>query len=585
MRGILDASMDCIISIDHDGRIIEFNPASEQTFGYAREQVIGCELADLIIPPSLRDAHRQGLARYLRTGEGALLGRRIEVQALRSDGTEFPVEVSLTRISGGPKLVTATVRDITAHKRTQAELREAKEAAEKANRAKSEFLASMSHELRTPLNSVLGYAQLLRREEELSQRQHKALNIIQQSGEYLLGLIEEILDMAKIEAGTLDIVAEDFDLHRLLDSIVEIMSSRAQSKGLAFRFAQSSAVPAVVCADERRLRQVLMNLLDNAIKYTRRGEVVLRTSVRETSVCFVVEDTGIGIRPEHLSEIFDIFHQVRDPSMTVDGTGLGLAISKRLVHLMGGELQVASKPQEGSRFWFELELRAVSAPTPVAASGPVTGVEGTRRRVLVVDDEEDGRSLLRDLLAPLGFDVHEAADGIEAVKAAACLRPDAILMDMRMPRLDGLAATAQIRAMPDLAGTVIFAISASAFEHDRARCIASGANEFIPKPFRQDTLLDLLCEHLGLTPLRALPDNAGSAHVPLSRVIAPPCSQLQKLVDLASRGDVRQLLREANALEAKDQTYLPFANRIRALGEAYQMKELRRWLRSLAGKP
>jgi CheY-like chemotaxis protein len=443
----------------------------------------------------------------------------------------------------------------------------------------------MSHELRTPLNSVLGYAQLLRREEELSQRQRKALNIIHQSGEYLLGLIEEILDMAKIEAGTLDIVAENFDLHRLLDSIVEIMSSRAQSKGLAFRFAQSSGVPAVVCADERRLRQVLMNLLDNAIKYTRRGEVVLRTGMRENSVRFVVEDTGIGIRPEHLSEIFDVFHQVRDPSMTVDGTGLGLAISKRLVHLMGGELKVASKPQEGSRFWFELELRAVSAPAPVAASGPVTGVEGTRRRVLVVDDEEDGRSLLRDLLAPLGFDVHEAADGIEAVNAATCLRPDAILMDMRMPRLDGLAATAQIRAMPDLAGTVIFAISASAFEHDRARCIASGANEFIPKPFRQDTLLDLLCEHLGLTPLRVPPDNAGSAHIPLSQVIAPPCSQLQMLVDLASRGDVRQLLREANALEAKDQTYQPFANRVRALGEAYQMKELRRWLRSLAGKP
>ena len=585
MRGILDASMDCIISIDHDGRIIEFNPASEQTFGFRREQVIGRELADLIIPPSLREAHRQGLARYLRTGEGPLLGRRIEVQALRSDGTEFPVEVSLTPILGGPKLVTATVRDITEHKRTQAELREAKEVAEKASRAKSEFLASMGHELRTPLNSVLGYAQLLRREEELSQRQRKALNIIEQSGEHLLGLIDEVLDMAKIEAGALDLVAENFDLHRLLDSIVEIISSRSQSKGLAFRFVQGPTVPAVVCADERRLRQVLMNLLDNAIKYTRHGEVVLRTEIRETSVCFVVEDTGIGIRPEHLSEIFDVFHQVRDPSMTVEGTGLGLAISKRLVHLMGGELQVASKPREGSRFWFELELHPVSGPTPIAATGPVTRVEGARRRVLIVDDEEDGRSLLRDLLAPLGFDVHEAADGLEAVQAAVRLRPDAILMDMRMPRLDGLAATAQIRAMPDLAGTVIFAISASAFEHDRARCIASGANEFIPKPFRQDMLLDLLCEHLGLTPLRAPPHHASRTHVPLSQVIAPPCARLQKFIDLASRGDVRQLLREANALEAEDGTYLLFADRIKALGEAFQMKELRRWLRSLAGDP
>jgi len=585
MRSTLDASMDCIISIDHHGQIIEFNPASERTFGYRREQVIGHELADLIIPPSKRDAHRQGLARYLRTGEGPLLGQRIEVQALRSDGTEFPVEVSLSPILGGHKLVTATVRDITEHKRTQAELRAAKEAAEKASRAKSEFLANMSHELRTPLNSVLGYAQLLGREEELSQQQRKALNVIQQSGEHLLGLIDEILDMAKIEAGTLDIAAENFDLRRLLDSIVEIASSRAQSKGLAFRFAQWSAVPDVVFADERRLRQVLMNLLDNAIKYTRHGEVVLRTGMREGTVSFAVEDTGIGIRPEHLSEVFDVFHQVRDPSMTVEGTGLGLAISKRLVHLMGGELQVASKPHEGSRFWFELALRPASAPTPLPVSWPVTGVEGARRRVLVVDDEEDGRSLLRDLLAPLGFDVHEAADGLEAVQAGMSLRPDAILMDMRMPRLDGLGATAQIRAMPDLANTVIFAISASAFEHDRARCIASGANEFIPKPFRQDKLLDLLCKHLGLKLVRALPHNADGADEQPSPLMTPPGNQLQKFVDLALRGDVRQLMREANALEAEDQAYQPFADRVRALGEAYRMKELRRWLSSLAGTP
>ncbi|MEX3816174.1 PAS domain S-box protein [Paraburkholderia sp. BR13439] len=585
MRGILDASMDCIISIDHAGRIIEFNPASERTFGYQREGVIGRELAELIIPPSLRDAHRRGLAKYLATGEGPLLGRRIEVQALRSDGTEFPVEISLTPILGDPKLVTATVRDITARERTQAELHEAKEAAEKASRAKSEFLASMSHELRTPLNSVLGYAQLLRCEEELSQRQRKALNVIQQAGEHLQRLIEEILDMAKIEAGTLDIVTENVDLHRMLDGIVEITRSRAQSKGLAFTFAPGADVPAVVSADERRLCQVLTNLLDNAIKYTRHGEVVLRTSMHERSVCFAVEDTGLGIRAEHLSEIFDVFHQVRDPSMIVEGTGLGLAISKRLVHLMGGELQVASKPHEGSRFWFELELRPVSAPAPVATNWPATGVAGARRRVLVVDDDQDGRGLLSDLLIPLGFEVHEAADGLEAVHEAARLKPDAILMDMRMPRLDGLAATAQIRTMPDLAGTVIFAISASAFEHNRARCIESGANEFIPKPFRQEKLLELLCEHLGLTLLRAPPKDPNSERERLAPLIAPPCGRLLTFIDFASRGDVRQLLIEANALANEDPIYAPFTERIIAMGDAYQMKELRRWLKSFAGTP
>jgi CheY-like chemotaxis protein len=204
---------------------------------------------------------------------------------------------------------------------------------------------------------------------------------------------------------------------------------------------------------------------------------------------------------------------------------------------------------------------------------------------LVVDDDEDGRGLLSDLLAPLGFEVHEAADGLAAVHEAARLRPDAILMDMRMPHLDGLAATAQIRSMPDLASTVIFAISASAFEHNRARCIESGANEFIPKPFRQEKLLQLLCEHLGLTLLRAPTKDTNSKRERLAPLIAPPRGRLLTFIDLASRGDVRQLLIEANALANEDPIYAPFTERIIAMGDAYQMKELRRWLKSFAGTP
>jgi PAS domain S-box-containing protein len=584
MRGILDASMDCIISIDADGCIIEFNPASERTFGYRRDEVIGRELAGLIVPPQLRGAHRRGLVRYLATGEGPLLGRRIEVSALRSDGAEFPVEISVTPILGAAKLVTATVRDITERKRAQAELNCAKEAAETANRAKSEFLANMSHELRTPLNSVLGYAQLLRRDSGLNERQSKALTIIEQSGEHLLGLIDEILDMAKIEAGTLEVTMDNFDLHRLLESIAGMMKSRAQAKDLAFTTAQWSDIPHMVRADERRLRQVLTNLLENAIKYTQRGGVALKTGLIGRRVCFLVEDTGIGIRPEHLSEIFDVFHQVRDPATVVDGTGLGLAISKRLVHLMGGELQVASTPREGSRFWFELELAPGEAPAATAANHLVTGIAGERRRVLVVDDEPDGRSLLRDLLEPIGFEVHEAEDGEVALSEAARLKPDAIVMDIRMPRLDGLAATTRIRAMPGLADTVIFAISASAFEHNRARCIESGADEFIPKPFRQEKLVELLCAHLDLTVLRAGSDEAARETLD-EALVAPPPADLQRFLDLASRGDVRQLMNEANGLAARDRIHAPFAARICELGDAYRMKELRRWLKSLAHAP
>ncbi|MFC0399832.1 PAS domain S-box protein [Paraburkholderia rhizosphaerae] len=596
MRGILDASMDCIISIDSDGRIVEFNPASERTFGLCRADALGRHIAELIIPPATRDAHGGELACYLENGGGTVVGTRIEVQAMRADGSEFPAEISVTPVQGEPGRVTATVRDITGRKRAQAELRQAKEAAEAANRAKSEFLASMSHELRTPLNAMLGYAQLLRREADLSERQCKSLNVIRQSGEHLLGLIDEILDMAKIEAGTLDVIADCFDLPTMLVSIASIMRSRSQAKGLAFTCAQWSDIPPVVRADERRLRQVLMNLLDNAIKYTQRGGIVLKTGMHDGRVCFVVEDTGVGIEPEHLSEIFDVFHQVRGPLTVGEGTGLGLAISKRLVRLMGGDLKVESIPHEGSRFWFELDLPAVAVPLATAEQRLLTAVEGERRTVLVVDDEEDGRSLLRDVLEPLGFHVHEAADGESAVSEAVRLRPHAILMDMRMPRVDGLAATRRIRAMAELAGTVIFAISASAFEHNRARCLEAGADAFIPKPFRQERLLELLCSHLSLSPVyapggdetgaAAREDEADAAAMPEALdapLVAPPAEALHTFVELAARGDITQLLAEAARLEQTDRTYAPFAAQLRVLGGAYRMQALRRWLAGFAG--
>ncbi|CAB3790016.1 ATP-binding protein [Pararobbsia alpina] len=583
---MLAYSPDAITLLDVDTlRFVDANGQAARLYGYDRDTLLRLGPVELS-PERQPDGRLSSEAAREKVLEALSGGVPVfEWTHVSPAGDLFPCEVRLVRLpDAARRLVRGSIIDISERKRTQAELNEAKEAAETASRAKSEFLASMSHELRTPLNNVLGYAQLLQREEELSERQCKALTVIRQSGEHLLGLIDEILDMAKIEAGTLDIVADPFDLHRLLEGIAEIMRSRAQARGLAFTCEQSSDVPSVVCTDERRLRQVLMNLLDNAIKYTRQGGVVLQTGMRERRVCFAVEDTGIGIQPEHLSEIFDVFHQVRDPTMVVDGTGLGLAISKRLVHLLGGELQVASRPQEGSRFWFELELPPLSTQPHLAASRPVTGVAGERRRVLVVDDEEDGRALLRDLLAPLGFEVYEAADGLAAVQEAVRLRPDAILMDMRMPRLDGLAATARIRAMPELAGTVILAISASAFEHNRARCIESGADEFIPKPFRQEKLLDLLCAHLGLTQLHRSGDARSEPEHPMP-LSAPSSRQLRRLIDLASRGDVRQLLREVNELEAGDRTYSPFAAHIRTLGEAYQMKELRRWLKALAGAP
>jgi PAS domain S-box-containing protein len=471
-------------------------------------------------------------------------------------------------------------RDITDRKRVEEELREAKEQAEAANRAKSEFLAHMSHELGTPLNSVLGYAQLLRSQSGFSASQVKALSVIQRSGEHLLGLIDEILDMAKIEAGTFELVANNFDLQRLLDSIALIMQSRAEAKGLAFELAKQPGIPALVASDERRLRQVLMNLLENAIKYTERGSVALKVGLHARRVRFLVEDTGIGIARDDLPNIFAIFHQLRQPNKPPEGTGLGLAISKRLVNLLGGTLEVESALGAGSRFWFDLDLAEVSSHTP-AEHRAVIGVNGARRRLLVVDDSQEGRALLRDLLIPLGFEVHEAIDGLAAISAAARVAPDAILMDMRMPGLDGLAATRELRAIPRLAHIKIIGISASAFEHNRASCLAAGADDFLAKPFHRDKLAHLLSAHLGLELVYS--NDARAQSPPMENAMASP-AEVCALLDLARRGDIAELSERARRLEEAG-VHASFTARLRTLTERYQLKQLRQWLEGLVAAP
>jgi PAS domain S-box-containing protein len=579
-RLLLESAGPGIYGVDTQGRCTFINRSGEALIGYAAEEILGRDMHELI-----HHSRADGLAypraecpifRAFVTGQPC----RVEGELLwRRDGSCFTAEYAAYPIVNAGAIEGAVVSftDISERLRAQAELRQVKDAAEAASRSKSEFLASMSHELRTPLNAVLGYAQLLRRQEGLLGGQVKALDIIQQSGEHLLGLIDEILDMAKIETGTLDIVAEPFDLHRLLDTIAAIMRARAEPKGLAFSAADCGDLTAVVVGDERRLRQVLMNLLDNAIKYTHSGTVALRVERKLGRTCFVVEDTGIGIDAAHLDEIFKVFHQVREAGAVVEGTGLGLCISKRLTQLMGGELRVASTPGTGSRFWFDLDLPAVVAPAPLAPARTAIGINGERRRLLVADDEEQGRGLLRDLLAPLGFEVHEVTDGEAAVREAMRLRPDAILMDMRMPRLNGLEAARRIRGAAGLEHTVIVAISASAFEQDRRHCIESGANDFISKPFRQEHLLELLSKHLELSLIYA----PSAANEPPAALRVPPAEQLQELLDLAARGDIRSLQQQVSRLEALDETYSPFVARLRAHAGAYQMKELRRWLRSL----
>ncbi len=477
---------------------------------------------------------------------------------------------------------TATLEaEIRERKRTEAELRRAKEAAVAAYLAKSEFLANMSHELRTPLNSVLGYAQILMQKGTLLPMQRKALSIIEQSGEHLLGLINEILELAKIEAGTLELNPSKVSLPHLLQNVVDSMRACAQDKGLTFTSEWLSEIPHTIKADERRLRQILMNLIDNAIKFTSEGGVTLKVGYHGKPLRFLVEDTGAGIRPEYLEEIFGIFHQVRDAGSVEEGTGLGLAICQRLVNLMGGDLKVASIPGEGSRFWFDLELPVITDPgkEPNIGSRTIIGISGNKRKLLVVDDREDNRSLLRDMLVQLGFEVHEAQDGSTCLRRVATLRPDAILMDLRMPGLCGEEVIRRVRALTDVRETTIIGISASAFEHNRKQCIEAGADDFLPKPIRTDILLRLLGHYLGLELLFEGVKTPEPSQVECgTQPTVLPAKYWESMTELARRGDIKNLRERAQQLSQLDERYEPFANELRALAERFKIKQIRRLL-------
>jgi PAS domain S-box-containing protein len=371
---ILESALDAIITIDHRGRIIDFNPAAERTFGYARRAVIGKDLADTIVPHELRDAHRRGLARYLTTGEGPVLGKRVEFSALCADGSSVPVELAITvSRSGGKPVFTAYLRDITERLRAQRllfetnelleakvaertlELRGAKERAESADRAKSGFLASMSHELRTPLNAIIGFAGtlLMKLPGPLSDEQEKQLRIVHDSAQHLLSLINDLLDVARIEAGTAKrLGAESIDCRGVIDEVVAALRVAAQRKGLTLT-ADLPSDDVVVHADARALRQILLNLVGNAIKFTTKGSVALACSERSAEAGRVVEiavtDTGIGIRPEDQGKLFHAFERL-ESGAAADGTGLGLYLSRKLAELMGGAITLESEPGRGSRF-------------------------------------------------------------------------------------------------------------------------------------------------------------------------------------------------------------------------------------------
>lgn len=378
--------------------------------------------------------------------------------------------------------------------------------AQAANTAKSTFLANMSHELRTPLNVILGYCTLLQREVGLNATQREKLTIIGRSGEHLLRLINDVLDMSKIESGRMQLTPVPFDLRALITDIASMMRARTEEKGLELRVELSPLLPAVICADEGKLRQILINLLGNAIKNTASGTVTLRLNLLATAprlrVRLDVEDSGIGISSEDQARIFDAFVQGGQQAQQ-SGTGLGLTISQEFARMMGGQIHVSSTPGHGSLFWLEFDAAPAHADEIAEArpdNGVVTGLAPgqPRIRVLVVEDQPESQSLLSNLLVQAGFEVEVAADGVEAVDLFQRQPHDFIWMDLRMPRMDGFEATRRIRALPGGDRVKIVAVSASVFHEEREQVFASGMNGFVHKPFRPAGIYTCMAEHLGI---------------------------------------------------------------------------------------
>ena len=469
-----------------------------------------------------------------------------------------------------------------------AELTEAKKNADNANQAKSDFLANMSHELRTPLNGILGYAQILSRSKIVPEKERNGVNIIHQCGTHLLTLINDILDFSKIEARKLELTPKPLHFPSFLQGVVEICRVRSDQKRIDFIYHPESNLPTGIETDEKRLRQVLLNLLGNAIKFTDSGSVTLKIEVKEPNldiliprIKFQIEDSGVGIASDQIDKIFQAFEQVGEQKRQSEGTGLGLAISQRIVELMGGKIQVESEIGVGSNFYFEVALPSALdwvQQNSVSNGRTIIGYEGAPRHILIVDDRWENRSVLANLLEPMGFIITEAENGQEGLDKARQRLPDLMITDLVMPVMDGFEMLKQLRNAPDLKHLRAIVSSASVAEIDRQMSEAAGGDDFLAKPVDATELFALLALHLQLTwKYDAQIDvEPAVSHSQVSTVelIVPPLADLQLLLELAEDGLLKELVKTAEEIGAYDDRYWPFIQQIQQLAKQFQTEKI-----------
>lgn len=580
IRRLVEANIIGVFFWKLDGGITDSNEAFRDLVGYSREELVsGAVRWNDMTPEEHRGLDKRALTELRQGGKCT----PYEKDLIRKDGRRIPVLLAGAFLEGSQASGVAFVLDLTERRQAEAE-REARRVADVANRAKSAFLATMSHELRTPLNAILGYAQLLKYDGSLDDRKAAQVDTIHRSAEHLLTLINDILDLSRIEAGKMDLVAEPVVLQGFLQSVKDVLDVKAREKGLTFTLDYPEGIELAVQVDERRLRQVLLNLLGNAIKFTDRGRVMLRVRRLDAGdqrfhVRFEVEDTGIGVAPDLLANIFEPFRQGEHAQRHYGGTGLGLSISRQLVRLMGGDdIHVESRPGSGSRFWFELEVSAAlqhAGREPRHMPPRVAGYVGARRRLLVVDDIEVNRRLLVEALSSIGFETLEASNGAQALAQAEAARPDLIVMDDVMPVMDGLEAMRRIRRLPSLESIPVIVVSASASAMDKDASIAAGANEFLPKPVDLNGLVHEIGRLLHLTWVPGESPPPAQPFLPSdASLIAPPAAEVEVLYRLAQSGNMRRIRAHADRIESLGARYGALARHLRSLAEQYQSRAI-----------
>ncbi|MGD0141129.1 MAG: PAS domain S-box protein [Tepidisphaeraceae bacterium] len=572
-RSLIESNIDALIATDPRGIITDVNKQMEALTGCTRDELIGAPFKGYFTDPERADA---GIKRAL--GEGKLTD--YELTARARDGKETVVSYNATTFYDRDRKlqgVIAAARDITERKRYEQSLQQ-------ANRAKSVFLANMSHEIRTPMNAILGFSQLMLRDQDLTARQCQYLGTINRSGEHLLALINDILEMSKIEAGRTTLNVSTFDLPVLLKDLEMMFRIRTDEKKLSFSVEMIGDVPQYIVTDINKLRQVFINLLGNAVKFTEQGGIGLRVradreDVKGPFLRIEIEDTGPGISPDELDKLFRHFEQTKTGREAGSGTGLGLAISQEFVRLMGGAITVNSQVGKGSVFAIRLPLKEGAAQAVQAKDKPrhVLRLQPGQAacRVLIADDTLDNRQLLEQLLAPVGFEIRLAANGVEAIHEFEQWRPHLILMDFRMPVMDGHEAIRRIRAMAGGEKPKIIAVTASAMDENRQELLGIGADDFISKPFRDAELFQKIHAHVGVEFVYAEDPTAAAqeeaVEVTAESLAGWPQDLIHSMREAVITADLDQLLAKIHEVEAHDPR---IAQGLRRLAEGFQYQKL-----------